>query len=299
MLRSIFYLKLAKATLFRSILPANDYSTHLYYSDIDLISNTSDLSNLFVRVHSNMNQSDEFYGLDKCFQNHPSLYGEFNQLNNNYYDSLFYYDQASSTIDSSKLIQSLRLCGFNHILEQYLQQISSVSDQIFYRIQLTSLLTGQNKLSQWTTHDEQPLNPIREDILSIIQRQTRVPSSAIPQLVDHSLWSNVSDIRECSLINIIDDITANYQNPEILSAIWINQFYNQMREDIFDENDEILLTRVATTHKLLLHKVDEDNTKQDVKKKLFADLVTQLCQNALDSKKLQVNYFQSVMRDFS
>ncbi|CAF1289857.1 unnamed protein product [Rotaria sordida] len=272
----------------RSILPANNYSTHLYYSDIDLLSSSSDIIDLFVRIHSNMNQSDEFYGLDKCFQNRPNLYGEFNQLNNNYYDSLFYYDQAALTIDSSKLIQSLRLCGFNHILEQYLHQISSLSDQIFYRIQLTSLLTEQNKLTQWKTYNEQSSNHIRENILSIIQRQIRVPSSSIPQLIDHNLWSNVSDLRECSLINIIDDITMNYQNPEILSKIWMNQFHNQIREDLFDQNDEILLTRVAITHKLLLHNINEDIENQNIKQTLLADLVTQLCRNALDSKKLQL-----------
>ncbi|CAF5039805.1 unnamed protein product, partial [Rotaria sp. Silwood1] len=270
-----------------SILPANNYLTHLYYSDIDMLSSSSDLIDLFVRINSNMNQSDEFYGLDKCFQNRPNLYGEFNQLNNNYYDSLFYYDQAALTIDSSKLIQSLRLCGFNHILEQYLHQISSLSDPIFYRIQLTSLLTEQNKLTQWKIHHEQSSNSIRENILSIIQRQIRIPSSSIPQLIDHNLWSNVSDLREYSLINIIDDITMNYQNPKILSKIWMNQFNNQIKEDMFDQNDEILLTRVAMTHKLLLHNINEDTENRNIKQTLLADLVTQLCQNALNSKKLQ------------
>ncbi len=279
-------------SLFRSILPDNDYLTHLYHSDIDLLSPSSDLIDLFVRIHSNMNQSDEFYGLDKYFQNRPNLYGEFNQLNNNYYDSLFYYDQAALTIDSSKLIQSLRLCGFNHILEQYLNQISSLSNEIFYRIQLTSLLTGQNKLTQWKISDEKSSNHIREDILSIIQRQTRVSSSSIPQLIDHNLWSNVSDFRECFLINIIDDITTNYQNPQLLSKIWINQWNNQIKEDIFDHNDEILLTRVAMTEKLLLHNINHDKENRDIKQTLLADLITQLCQNALDSKKLQVNHFQ-------
>ena len=257
----------------------NDYLTHLYHSDIDLLSSSSDLIDLFVRIHSNMNESDEFYGLDKYFQNRPNLYGEFNQLNKNYYDSLFYYDQSASIIDSSKLIQSLRLCGFNHILEKYLQQISSVSNEIFYRVQLTSILTGQSHLTQWKTSD----NSIRENLLSIIQRQTRIPSSIIPQLIDHQLWENVSDLRECSLVNIIDDITTNYQTPENLVKIWIN---NPIQEDLFDQNDEIFLTRVTTTKKLLLH-----NDDQDVKQELLADLTTQLCQNALDSKKLQVKIF--------
>jgi hypothetical protein len=261
----------------------------LYYSDIDLLSSSSDLIDLFVRMHSNMNESDEFYGLDKCFQNRPNLSGEFNQLNNNYYDSLFYYDQAASTIDSSKLIQSLRLCGFNHILEQYLHQISSLSNEIFYRIQLTSILTGQQKnLTQWKTSDDPSTNSIRENILSIIQRQTRIPSSSIPQLIDHNLWSNISDIRECSLVNIIDDITINYQNPQIFSKIWMNQLNNQIKEDLFDLHDEILLTRVAATHKLLLHNLHQDTENQEIKQTLLADLVTQLCQNALDSKKLQL-----------
>ncbi|CAF0715627.1 unnamed protein product [Adineta steineri] len=272
----------------RSILPDNDYSIHLYHSDIDLFSSSSDLVDLFVRIHSNINQSDEFYGLDKYFQNRPNLSGEFNQLNNNYYDSLFYYDQAASTIDSSKFIQTLRLCGFNHILEQYLNQMSSLSDQIFYRIQLTSILTGQNKLTQWKTSDEQSSNHIRQDILSIIQRQTHVSLSSIPQLIDHNLWSNVSDFRECFLINIIDDITTNYQNPQILSKIWLNQINNLIKEDIFDHNDEILLTRVATTQKLLLHNINQDKENQDIKQTLLADLITQLCQNALDCKKLQL-----------
>lgn len=261
---------------------------------MDLLS-SSDLLELFVRIHSNMNQSDAFYGLDKCFQNRPSLYGEFNQLNNNYYDSLFYYDQAASTIDSSKLIQSLRLCGFNHILEQYLHQISSVSDQIFYRIGLTSLLTGQNQLTQWKTLGKQEPHNIREDILSIIQRQMQVPSSSIPHLIDHNLWSNVSDLRECLLINIIDDIAINYQNSEILTKIWMNQNDNSIKQGIFDQNDEILLTRVALTQKLLLHNITEDKIQQNIKQTLLADLVTQLCQNALDSKKLQVNLFYTII----
>jgi len=235
-----------------------------------------------------MNESDEFYGLDKCFQNRPNLLGEFNQLNNNYYDSLFYYDQAALTIDSSKLIQSLRLCGFNHILEQYLNQISSLSNEIFYRIQLTTILTGQNNLTQWKTYDDQSTNSIRENILSIIQRQTSIPSSTIPQLINHNLWSNISDIRECSLVNIIDDIIINYQNPQIFSKIWLNQFNNQLKEDMFDQNDEILLTRVATTHKLLLHNIEQDTETQDIKQRLLSDLITQLCENALDSKKLQL-----------
>jgi hypothetical protein len=238
-----------------------------------------------------MNQSDEFYGLDKYFQNRPNLYGEFNQLNKNYYDSLFYYDQSSSIIDSSKIIQSLRLCGFNHILEQYLNQISSISNEIFYRIQLTSILTEQNHLTQWKTNDNQLNNSIRENLLSIIQRQTRISSSIIPQLIDHQLWTNVSDLRECSLVNIIDDITSNYQTPKNLSKIWMN---NPINEDLFDQNDEIFLTRVATTNKLLLHNIHEDH---DVKQGLLADLVTQLCQNALDSKKLQVDSISSSKKE--
>ncbi len=271
--------------MFRSILPDNDYQIHLYHSDIDLLSSSSDLIDLFIRIHSNMNQSDEFYGLDKYFQNRPNLCGDFNQLNRNYYDSLFYYDQSASTIDSSKLIQSLRLCGFNHILEQYLHQISSLSNEIFYRIQLTSILTEQNHLTQWKTYDNyQSSNSIRENLLSIIHRQTRISSSTIPQLIDHQLWSNVSDLRECSLVNIIDDITTNYQTPENLSKIWIN---NPIEDDLFDQNDEIFLTRVTTINKLLLNNIHED---QDIKQTLLADLVTQLCQNALDSKKLQVKY---------
>jgi hypothetical protein len=275
----------------RSILLDNDYLTHLYYSDIDLLSSSSNLIDLFVRIHSNINQSDEFYGLDKWFQNRPNLSGEFHQLNRNYYDSLFYYDQAALTIDSSKLIQSLRLCGFNHILEQYLNQVSSLSDQIFYRIQLTSILTEQNKLTQWKISNEQPQNSIRENILSIIQRQIRVPSSAIPQLIDHKLWTNVSDLRECFLVNSMDDMILNYDNPQILSQIWNNQLNNQIKEDLFDQNDEILLTRVAITQKLLLHNINQDLENRDIKQTLLADLITQLCQNALDSKKLQVNFF--------
>lgn len=273
---------------FRSILPDNDYLTHLYHSDIDLLSSSSELVDLFVRIHSNMNESDEFYGLDRCFQNRPNLYGEFNQLNKNYYDSLFYYDQAALTIDSSKLIQSLRLCGLNHILEQYLHQISSLSNEIFYRVQLTTILTGQNHLTQWKTHDDQSSNSIREDLLSIVQRQSRIPSSTIPQLIDHQLWLNVSDLRECSLVNIIDDIAINHQTPQVLSKIWMNQQNNPISDSLFDQNDEIFLTRVAATEKLLLHPTDGEQEDLDVKQTLLADLVTQLCQNALDSKKLQV-----------
>ncbi|UJR28997.1 hypothetical protein I4U23_010215 [Adineta vaga] len=268
----------------RSILPDNDYSIHLYHSDIDLLSNTSELVDLFVRIHSNMNQPEEFYGLDKFFQNRPNLYGEFNQLNNNYYDSLFYFDQAALTINSSKLIQSLRLCGFNHILEQYLNQISSLSDQIFYRIQLTGIITGQNRLTQWQTSDEQSLSHVREDIVSIIQRQMRISSSSIPQLIDHNLWSNVSDFRECFLVNIIDDITINYENPQILSKIWKNPLNNHL----FDHNDEILLTRIAITQKLLLHNIHQNSENREIKQTIFVDLITQLCQNALESKKLQL-----------
>jgi hypothetical protein len=62
-----------------------------------------------------MDESDEFYGLDKCFQTRTNRSNEFNELNKYYYDSIFYYDQAGLKIDSSKLIQSLCLCGFNHI----------------------------------------------------------------------------------------------------------------------------------------------------------------------------------------
>ena len=301
-LNTTFHINLhLNSILFRSIQPDNDYLMHLYYSDIDLLSSSSDLINLFVNIHSNMNQSDEFYGLDKYFQNRPYLSGEFHQLNNNHYDALFYYDQAALKIDSSKFIQSLRLCGFNHILEQYLHQMSSLSDSIFYRIQLTSLLTtGQTKLTQWKTSDEPSSNHTRDDILSIIRRQMRAPSSSsssssISQIIDHNLWLNVSDLRECSLINIIDDMIKNYENPEILSRIWMNQFNNSIIEEMFDQNDEILLTCVATTHKLLLNNNnDNDNENlenRNIKQKLFADLVTQLCRNALNAKKLQVKQF--------
>jgi hypothetical protein len=86
------------------------------------------------------------------------------------------------------------------------------------------------------------------------------------------------------LVNIIDDITTNYQTPENLSKIWIN---NPIEDDLFDQNDEIFLTRVTTINKLLLNNIHED---QDIKQTLLADLVTQLCQNALDSKKLQVKF---------
>ena len=278
--------------LLRSIQPANDYLTHLYYSDVDLLSSSSssNLIDLFVHIHANMNQSDEFYGLEKYFQNRPSLYGEFNQLNKNYYDSLFYYDQAALTIDSSKLIQSLRLCGFNHILEQYLHQISSLSDQIFYRIQLTSYLTDQKKLTQWKTYNEQSSNYTREHILSIIQRQIHIPALSISRLIDHDdLWSHVSDLRECLLVNIINDIVMNYDNPKLLSKIWLNQFNNHITDEMFDQNDEILLTCVTLTHKLLLHNTNDNEEHQNIKQTLLADLVTQLCRNALDSKKLQVN----------
>ncbi|CAF4767436.1 unnamed protein product, partial [Rotaria sp. Silwood2] len=104
-----------------------------------------------------------------------------NQLNNNYYDSLFYYDQIALKIDSSKLIQSLCLCRFNHILEPYLNQISSLSDQMFYCIQLTSIFTEQNKLTQWNIYNQQSSNNICDNILSIIQRQIHMPSSSISQ----------------------------------------------------------------------------------------------------------------------
>ncbi|CAF5063329.1 unnamed protein product, partial [Rotaria sp. Silwood1] len=67
----------------------------------------------------------------------------------------------------------------------------------------------------------------------------------------------------------------------------MNQFNNQIKEDMFDQNDEILLTRVAMTHKLLLHNINEDTENRNIKQTLLADLVTQLCQNALNSKKLQ------------
>ena len=191
--------------LFRSILPKNDYETHLYQSDIDLLS-SSDLIDLFVRIHSTMNQSDEFYGLEKCFQNRPNLYGEFNQLNNQHYDALFYYDQAA--VDPSKLIQSLRFCGFSHILEQYLNQIGTFSDEIFFRIQLTSILTEKNRLTRWKTAAPQPESTsVREDILSMIQRPDNLSSPSLPSLTNGNLWSKVSDLRECSLVNIVDDLT--------------------------------------------------------------------------------------------
>ena len=272
----------------RSILPDNDYLTHIYHSDIDLLSSTSsELVDLFVRIHSN---GDEFYGLDRYFQNHPNLYGEFNQLNKNYSDSLFYFDQSALNIDSSKLIQSLRFCGLNHILEQYLHQISSSSNEIFYRIQLTSILTKPNHLTQWKTEE----NHIREDLLAIVQRQIRVPSSIVPELVDHQLWSNVSDLQECCLVNIIDDLANHYQTPEKLKKFWLNPSTNPIDENLFDRNDEIFLTRVAITEKCLLH---PSLNQQENSQTLLADLLTRLCQNAFDSKKLQL--CERYLNDFS
>ena len=271
----------------RLILPENDYLTHLYHSDIDLLSSwSSELVDLFVRLHSNRNQSDEFYGLDRYFQNHPNLYGEFNQLNKNYSDSLFYFDQSALNIDSSKLIQSLRFCGLNHILEQYLHQISSLSNDIFYRIQLTSILTKPNHLTQWQSNEHH----IREDLLGIIQREIRLPSSTLPQLIDHQLWSNASDLQECLLVNIVDDLAQYYQTPDRLRKFWLNPSINPIDEHLFDQNDEIFLTRVTMTDKFLLHHQHsaDQEVHRELKQTLLADLLTQLCQNAFDSKKLQV-----------
>ncbi|CAF4114824.1 unnamed protein product, partial [Rotaria sp. Silwood2] len=70
---------------------------------------------------------------------------------------------------------------FNHILEPYLNQISSLSDQMFYCIQLTSIFTEQNKLTQWNIYNQQSSNNICDNILSIIQRQIHMPSSSISQ----------------------------------------------------------------------------------------------------------------------
>lgn len=269
--------------LFRSILPKNDYETHLYQSDIDLLP-SSDLIDLFVRIHSTMTQSDEFYGLEKCFQNRPNLYGEFNQLNNQHYDALFYYDQAA--VDPSKLIQSLRFCGFSHILEQYLNQIGTFSDEIFFRIQLTSILTEKNRLSEWKTAPQPESSSVREDILSMIQRPDNLSSSSLPSLTNADLWSKVSDLRECSLVNIVDDLT---KHPSRLSKLWMNPGRNNLVQDsLFDQNDELLLTRVATTQKFLLSNPSNDEERHNAHQKLFADLVTELCQNALDCNKLQL-----------
>ena len=283
---------------FRSSLPDNNYLTHLYYSDMDLLCpSSSELIDLFVRVHSNLNQSDEFYGLDKYFQNRSNLYGEFHQLNSHYYDALFYYDQAARTIDASKLIQSLRLCGFNHILENYLNQVSSLSNEIFYRIQLTSILTGHQRLTQWKTSDAQSCTSVREDMVSTIQRSGRLSSSSMLQTEDHQLWSNVADLRECLLINVLDDMIVHQQQPEILSKLWIAPFPQRAQENVFDQNDELLLTRIAITHAFFLHRKDNETKQRAVQQTLLADLVSQICQNALDSNKLQVISFGRLTRD--
>lgn len=279
------------SNVFRSILPENDYLTRLYHSDIDLLSSSSsELVDLFVRIHSKGNHSDEFYGLDRYFQNHPNLYGEFNQLNQNYSDSLFYFDQSALNIDPSKLIQSLRFCGLNHILEQYLHGLSSSSNEIFYRIQLTSILTKPNHLTQWKSE----ITNAREDLLGIVQRQIRIPSSIIPQLVDHQLWSNVTDLRECCLVNIIDDLACHYQTPEILKKFWLQPSRNPIDENLFDRDDEIFLTRVVMTEKFLLHSQFNEREEKQI---LLADLLTRLCQNAFDANKLQL--CQRYLNDFS
>ena len=270
----------------RSILTNNDYSTHLYRSDIDLFSNSSNLIDLYVRTHSNCNQSDEFYGLEKYFQTHPNLSGEYQQLNRNYYESLFYFDQSFSIVDSTKLIQSLRFCGLNHILEQYLHQISSLSNEIFYRIELTSILTEIHPLTQWTNLQNENQS-VRENLLTIIQKQKSISKAILPQLNLDDLWSNANDLRECSLINIIDDLKMIYENENILSNIW----NNPITDDRFDENDELLLTRLTLTQKLLVHHNDE------VKQPLCANILAQLCENACQSNKFQL--CERYLNDFS
>ena len=256
---------------------------------MDLLCPTSSkLIDLFVRVHSNLNQSDEFYGLDKCFQNRSDLYGEFHQLNSHYYDALFYYDQAARTIDASKLIQSLRLCGFNHILETYLNQVSSLSNEIFYRVQLTSILTGHERLTQWKTSATPSCTSVRDDMVSIIQRFRRLPSSSLLPKGDDQLWSNVAHLRDCLLINVFDDVVAHQQQPEVLSKLWIEPFPERIQENLFDENDELLLTRIAITHTFFLHQNKKETKQGEAHQTLLANLISQICRNALDSNKLQV-----------
>lgn len=270
----------------------NNYSIHIYQSDIELFS-SSDLIDVFVGIHSTTNRSDEFYGLEKHFQNRSNLYGEFYQLTNSPYDALFYYDQGARTINQSKIIQALRFCGFNHILEQYLHQISSFSNDIFFRIQLSSILSQPNSLTQWSTHSkqhDQSSKSIRENILSIIERSVQSSkSSNLPILSSDHLWSNVTDLRECSLINVLDDVATNYHNPSRLAHLWISPDPNQIRNSAFDHNDELLLTRIAAAQKFLLS--ENQDQKEEVpkgKQKLLSDLVTQLCENALEANKLQV-----------
>lgn len=258
----------------------------MYRSDIDLFSNSSDLVDLYVRIHSNCNQSDEFYGLEKYFQIHPNLSGEYHQLNRNYYESLFYFDQSFSTVDSTKLIQSLRFCGLNHILEQYLHQISSLSNEIFYRIELTSILTEIHPMTQWKILKNEN-QTIREDLLTIIQKQNSISKTILPQINLDDLWSNVHDLRECSLVHILDDLKMNYDKKQSLSKLWNNQII----DDRFDENDEILLTRLTLTQKLLINNHDE------IKQTLCANILTQLCENAFQSKKFQL--CERYLNDFS
>ena len=286
-----FFINLSFFFLQRSILRSNNYSIYLYQSDIDLLS-SSNLIDLFVEIHSTRKQSDEFYGLDKSFQNRPNLFGEFYQLNNHHYDALFYYDQVANKTDSSKLIQSLRLCGFNHLLENYLQQLSTKSDGTFFRIELTSILTGHQQLSQWKTFAQEKVESIRDRILSIIHRSIHLSnsiSSSLSTMIDDQLWTNVSDISETSLVNVLQDVSVNYLNLQRLTKLWNDSNSISFKEHYFDFNDEILLTRIAATEKLLIHQSDQKQIDFiETKQKLLANLVTKLCQNAFECKKFQV-----------
>ncbi|CAF1091982.1 unnamed protein product [Didymodactylos carnosus] len=69
------------------------------------------------------------------------------------------------------------------------------------------------------------------------------------------------------------------QKLDSLSKLWLTHVDND-----FDRNDEILLTRTAA----LVTPVQENNENILMKRTLLSNLVPLLCQNALDSKKLQL-----------
>lgn len=240
---------------------------------------STDLIDIFVRIHSEQKQSDEFYGLEKHLENRSDLFAEVSLLNNSPCDAIFHFDRAAKTktIDRTKLLQSLRFAGFHHVLNEYLNGISSCSEEIFYRIELSTILSQSNRLSKWTKIDEK--KSIRENLLAILQQPT---NDRISLKIEKNLWTNVKNFRECSLLNVFDDIATNFDNPTRLFNIWVSPGENFVKISDFDRIDELLLTRIAATEKF---GVKRNET-------LLSELVTKLCENALNSNKLQVKMIQ-------
>ncbi|CAF0900518.1 unnamed protein product, partial [Didymodactylos carnosus] len=297
---ALIYVELWTTTQ-RSSLDTNDCSRQLYYSDLDLVHKINnshpyrhDLIQMCVQLYSNLNEFDGFYGLEKnlssLMEKPTGLHAVFEQVNNHWNESLFLQDQAAASnakSSPSKIIQSLRLCGFNHLLEHYLNNLSTTipteSKRTLYRIQLTSLLSTTKweetkNLHSWHSESRQ-LNSssIHDDILSLMYRQTKVPQLSTP-ILKLDLWSKLFDqystlkekqqnsdcdlIRDCRLINVIDDCKES--KLDSLPKLWLTYVDND-----FDRNDELLLTRTAA----LVTLVQENNENILMKRTLLSNLL--------------------------